>query len=168
MVASHGNTVGDAVNHDIFIIDVAGGTGHTEVILYRYELTHTVVPPNDTATFKLTKQVTLPLTGEAKVRCFMAANTGSVFIGTDRSTSAVEVAKDGFAMTSLAGGSGSATVSAITTDDRGFVLVSFGSGAATSGNFVIAPDGKEIQGGGDTLFAVPTMQGLSTKDLPTD
>lgn len=167
MVESHGRTVSDAVRHNFFVVDVAGGAGQNDVILYRYELTNTVVPPYDTVTYKLTKQLTLPLAGGANVRCSLAANAGFLFVGTDKSTSAVEVSKETFAVTSIGGFSNDPTVSAITTDDRGFVVIAFGS-AAGGGNVVIGPEGSAVQDGGGTAFLLPSMQGLSSKDLPTD
>jgi hypothetical protein len=166
IVSSPGKTVGDAVSRDVFVVDVAGGAAQDTVILYRYELTNTVNPPYDTVSYKLTKQVTLPLKGGTAVRCSLAANTGFLFVGTNRSTSAVEVSKDTFAITSVGGFSNDPVVSAITTDDRGFVTIAFGT-AGSGGNVVFGPTGGEVQDGGGAAFAVPAMQGLSTADLPT-
>jgi hypothetical protein len=158
-------TVGDVVSRNIYIVDVAGGTTGTDVVLYRYVLTNTVTPPYDAVAYKLLKQVTLPLTGGAKSRCSMAANAGYLFIGTDQSTSAVRVTKNGFALQSIGGFSNNPTVASITTDANGFVIVTF-NGTGGGGFVAFGPNGQAEEDGGGMWFTVPTNQGISTQDVP--
>ena len=107
-----------------------GGGSGTDALLYRYALTNTVQPPNDAVTYKLSKKITLPLTGGTNVRCSLASNACFLFVGTDKSTSVVRVAKNGLTLASFAGISYNPTVSAITADANGFVMVAFGGNAA--------------------------------------
>lgn len=168
MVEGQGKIVGSVVTHDIYVVDVAGGTSGTEVILNSYTLTNTVNPPNDTVTYKLTKQLSLPLTGGKAVRCSLADNGRFLFVGTDKSTSAVVVEKDGYAVTSIGGFSNNPTVAAITTDNRGYVIVTFGANSGgPGGNVEFGPDGTSVGDGGGAWFLVPTTQGISSKDVPT-
>jgi len=170
MLESGARTVGNAVSHTIYVVDVAGGASGTDVVLYRYLLTNTVQPPYDSVTYKLTKKLTLPLTGGANVRCSLASNAGFLFIGTDQSTSVVRVAKTGFALNSFGGFSNNPTVAAITTDAHGFVIVSFGAngGIPGGGHIDFGPTGDPVADGGGAWFTAPSNQGISTKELPTD
>jgi len=168
MVEGNGKIVGSVVNHHIYVVDVAGGASGTEVVLYSYTLTNTVNPPNDTVTYELTKQLSLPLSGGKAVRCSLADNGKFLFVGTDQSTSAAVVAKDGYAVTSYGGGSNNPTVAAITTDNRGYVIVAFGANSGGPGsNIDFDPDGTVFADGGGAWFLVPTTQGISSKDVPT-
>jgi|SRR5579862_130517 len=152
-------TVGNVVSRNIYVVDVAGGTSGTDVVLYRYLMSNTVTPPYDAVAYKLLKQITLPLTGGAKSRCSMAANANYLFIGTDQSPSAVRVTKNGLAMVTVGGSS--STVASITTDANGFVIVNGG------GSFVVfGPNGEPEEDGGGDWFTVPTNQGISTQDVP--
>jgi hypothetical protein len=152
-------TVGNVVSRNIYVVDVAGGTSGTDVVLYRYLLTNTVSPPYDAVAYKLLKQVTLPLIGGAKARCSMAANALYLFIGTDQSPAAVRVTKNGLAMQPVGGSSGN--VASITTDANGFVIVNGGGGFTAFG-----PNGQPEEDGGGDWFTVPTNQGISTQDVP--
>jgi hypothetical protein len=168
MVEGNGKIVGSVVNHDIYVVDVAGGANGKEVILNSYTLTNTVNPPYDTVTYELTKQLSLPLSGGKEVRCSLADNGKFLFVGTDKSTSAVVVAKDGYAVTSVGGFSNNPTVAAITTDNRGYVIVAFGANSGgPGGNVDFGPDGTVVSDGGGAWFLVPTTQGISSKDVPT-
>jgi len=168
MVEGNAKIVGNVVKHDIYVVDVAGGASGKEVILNIYTLTNTVNPPNDAVTYELTKQLSLPLTGGEAPRCSLADNGKFLFVGTDRSTSAAVVAKDGYAVTSYGGFSNNPTVAAITTDNRGYVIVAFGANAGgPGGNIEFNPDGTVAGDGGGAWFLVPTTQGISSKDVPT-
>jgi hypothetical protein len=160
--------VGDMINRDVYIVDVAGGTSGSEVLLYRYELTNAVNPPNDTVSIKQTGKIALPLIGGANVRCSLAGNSAFLFIGTDQSTSAVRVTKKGSALQETGGFSNNPTVAAITVDDRGFIIVTFGANAGLpGGQITFGPDGNAVGDGGGASFTLPSGQGISTKDLPT-
>jgi hypothetical protein len=168
IVEGKGSAVGEVVNHDIYVVDVAGGVSGTEVVLNCYRLTNTLSPPYDTVTYKLTKQLSLPLSGGKIVRSSLADNGKFLFVGTDKSTVAVVVAKDGYAVTSIGGFSNNPTVAAITTDNRGYVIVTFGANSGgPGGNIEFGPDGTSVGDGGGAWFLVPTTQGISTKDVPT-
>ena len=58
---------------------------------------------------------------------YMAANSSALFIGTNKSTQAVEVSKGQWAVTSVGGFSPPLTVAAIGADINGFVTVTFGA-----------------------------------------
>jgi hypothetical protein len=167
MVESIAHTVGNVVTHNIYVVDVAAGTSGTDVVLYRYILTNTVQPPNDSISYRLVKKFPLPLTGGLDVRCSLASNAGFLFVGTDKSASVVRVAKSGYAIASFAGASNNPTVAAITADANGFVLVDFGGNADGPGaQTAFGPNGNEFSGGGGIWFTLPSNQGISTKDLP--
>ena len=119
MVEGTPNWFENAVARDVFIVDVASGAAGNEVVLYRYEITNTVSPPYDTVSYKLLKTVPLPLIGGATVRCSMAASAGYLYIGTNKSTSAVQVTKQTYAIVDVGGFSNEPTVTAITADDLG-------------------------------------------------
>jgi hypothetical protein len=56
-----------------------------------------------------------------------------------------------------------------TTDDRDFVIVTFGANAGgPGGNIVFGPTGDAVGDGGGAQFTLPTREGISTKDVPTD
>jgi len=168
MVAGQGKVAGSVVTYDVYIVDVAGGAKNNEVILYSYALTNTVDPPYDTVTYELIKKVSLPLTGGKAVRCSLADNGKFLFVGTDKSTSAVEVAKEGYTVSTIGGFSNNPTVAAITTDNRGYVIVSFGADSGgPGGNVDFGPDGSSVGDGGGATFLLPTTQGISSKDVPT-
>jgi hypothetical protein len=159
-------TNGDSVERAIYIIDVAGGKGRDEVILYRYLLTYTITDGSDAAiTTQLTRTVSLPLVGGKGVRCSVAGNSRVVVIGTDQSAQAVILTKGSLAIQTLGGFSDAPTVTSITTDAYGYISVSFGGGSLSSGFIVIGPSGGPEEDGGGESFLVSTSTGLSTKDI---
>lgn len=167
LVESVAHTAGNVVTHNIYVVDVAAGASGADVMLYRYILTNTVQPPNDSISYRLVKKIPLPLTGGPDVRCSLAANGGFLFVGTDKSASVVRVAKNGYAIASFVEASNNPTVAAITADANGFVLVAFGGNADGPGAQIeFGPNGNEFGGGGGTWFTLPSNQGISTKDLP--
>jgi hypothetical protein len=162
-------TDGDSVERAIYIIDVAGGKGRDEVILYHYLLIYTITDGGDAAvTTKLTRTVSLPLVGGKGVRCSVAGNSHVVVIGTDQSTQAVMLTKGSLATQTIGGFSNAPTVTSITADDFGFISVSFGGGSVIPGFVVIGPTGAFEEDGGGGSFLVSTSTGLSTKDVLPD
>jgi hypothetical protein len=99
----------------------------------------------------LTNKVTLPLVGGSGVRCSMAANSGFVFIGTDQSTQAVRLTKGSLEMQTIGGFSNAPTVTSITANAYGYVIVSFGGGSVIPGVVIFGPSGNvEGDGGGQS------------------
>lgn len=167
MIEGGARVSGSAVTHNVYVVDVAAGASKTDVLLYRYLFTNTVQPPYATITYKLSKKIPLPLTGGIKAHASLAANAGFLFVGTDQSTSVVRVTKNGYALTSFGGFSNNPTVSAITSDPHGFVMVAFG-GNTDGGNIEFGPDGNIFGDGGGIWFTLPSTQGILTTDLPSN
>jgi hypothetical protein len=166
MLEGYPSTDGDVVERAVYIVDVAGGKGRDEVILYHYVLTYTITDGTDAAiTTKLTRTVSLPLVGGKGVRCSLAGNSHVVVIGTDQSTQAVMLTKGSLAIQTIGGFSNAPTVTSITTDAYGYISVSFGGGSVIPGFVVIGPTGGFEEDGGGESFLVSTSTGLSTKDV---
>jgi hypothetical protein len=64
----------NTVTRKIYVLDIAAGSGGTDVILYVYKKTDVITPSYDAATTSLTATVRLPLTGGGSARGSMAAN----------------------------------------------------------------------------------------------
>jgi hypothetical protein len=159
---------GDVVTRDIYIVDIARGTGGDEVKLYVYRKTDNITASYDTVTVKLIGAAVLPLVGGRTALCSMAANREFLFIGTDQSPQAVEVKKATLAASEIGGFSPPINVSSITADRYGYVTVTFGGFASgENGFYQFGPDGASVGDGGGAWFMLNTTLGLSTTTLPT-
>lgn len=160
--------IGNTVIRDIYVVDDAadGGSG---VTLYVYRKTDAVTSEFDTASVTLRRTVDLPLTGGSDVATFMAANAGYLFIGTNKSTSAVEIDKSTLAAGSIGGFSPPEDVTAITSDRYGYVTVTFGDpiNPSVDGFYVYGPNGWLMEDGGGGDFVLNNTQGISIASLPT-
>jgi hypothetical protein len=160
------NLTTNTVTRLIFVVDVAGGTSGDGVSLYVYRRTDKITSSYDTTTVDLIKTVSLPLSGGSTASCFMVANSGYVFIGTDQGPFAVRVQKSNYDVTEIGGFSPPVNVSSITSDPYGFVTVTFGGFLNGENGFVqFGPNGEGVADGGGAWFMLNSF-GLSTATLP--
>ena len=161
------NLTTNTVTRAIYVLDIASGTNKNGVTLYVYKKTDVVTATFDTVTVTLTKTVSLPIVGGLSARASMAANSKFLFIGTNRSPSAVEVQKSNFTMTEIGGFSPPINVTAITADKYGYVTVTFGSFSGGESGFVVfGPDGGSREDGGGASFMLSTDQAVLPSTLP--
>lgn len=159
------NTRTGTVTRDIYVVDEAVNGG-TAVQLDVYKKTDVVTSSDDTVTVTFVKSVTLPLTGGTNAKTYMAADYGFLFIGTDQSPFAVRVQKSNLAVTQIGGFSPPVNVSSITSDQYGYVTVTFGG--ITGGNngiYQYNPQGIFVGDGGGAEFMLSTSNGLTTANL---
>jgi hypothetical protein len=158
----------NTVTRSIYVIDIAGGSTGTDVMLYAYKKVDVITSSFDNTTVTLSHVVTLPLTGGSKATCSMAANNGYLFIGTNKSAQAVEVQKTNLAVTTIGGFSPPINVTSITADKYGYVTVTFGGFISGENGFVqFGPTGQSVGDGGGAWFMLNTQTALSTAGLPS-
>jgi hypothetical protein len=151
----------NTVTRDIYVLDTAAGPNKVGVNLYVYSRTDIISASDDSITVVLTDTVALPLIGSTAATASMAANSGRLYIGTNKSPQAVVVLKKTLAFTQIGGFSPPVNVSSITADEYGFVTVTFGSFNGTSNGFyVYGPDGSGQGDGGGAAFTVSTAQAV--------
>jgi hypothetical protein len=152
----------NTVTRAIYVLDVASGANHNEVVLDVYTRVDTITTDFDTITTTLSQTISLPLTGSTSSQGYMAANNQFLFAGTNRSTEGVEINKRTFSVTETGGFSPPINLSGITTDQYGYVTVSFGSlnGGGFTGFIVFGPDGTLQEDGGGLEFTVNTVQAI--------
>lgn len=156
------NTVARA----IYVVDIASGTNHNEVVLDVYRKVDTITTTFDTVTVTLSRTIRLPLVGGATVQTSMAANKLFLFIGTNRTTNAVEINKRSFSITQLGGFSPPINVSAITADKYGYVTLSFGSFRGFDNAFIVVdPNGSSVEDGGGSQLMLNTVQAVVPSTL---
>jgi hypothetical protein len=155
----------DTVTRQIYVVDQAAGTQENEVLLYVYKKVDVVTASTDTVKVTLLKTVTLPLTGGTTAQSFIAANSDFLFVGTNQTAEAVEVRKSDFSIETIGGFSPPINVSAITSDQYGYVSVTFGTGDET-GNVEIGPNGESVGDGGGAWFMLNTNLGVAVPTIP--
>lgn len=154
----------NTVTRAIYVLD-AGAAG--PVTLYVYTKTDTVTPSSDVVSVGLTDALSLPLVGGPGVSCSMAANDRFLFIGTDQSPAGARVRKRDLEVTPLGGFSPPLNVSAITSNQYGYVTVTHGDfGQGPSGFYLFGPDGNLEEDGGGATFLLSTTQAVLTAALP--
>jgi YD repeat-containing protein len=158
------NSSTSTVTRFIYILDIATGPNLNGVILYVFRRTDVISPSTDNVNVTLAKTVSLPLVGGTAAAGFMAANTTSLFIGTNQSSPAVQVQKKGFTITTL--DSGITNVSAITADPYGFITVTQGSFSGTPNYYVFDPSGSDVQDGGGPYSMLNTVQAALPSTFP--
>jgi hypothetical protein len=147
---------GNVVTRAIYVVD----SGSADVKLYVYKKVDTVTDSSDTVTVTLKHTVTLPLTGGSTASCSMAANKLFLFIGTDQSPQGVEVQKSNLNVIKVGGFSPPINVTAITSDQYGYVTVTQGTPGGESGFYLFGPDGFGREDGGGSDFVVGTRQAV--------
>ena len=154
----------NTVRRAIYVLD-AGTAG--PVTLYVYTKTDTITPSTDVVSVELTGTLSLPLVGGPGVSCSMAANDRFLFIGTDQSPAGVRVRKRDLQVAPLGGFSPPLNVSAITSNQYGYVTVTHGDFSQGSSGFLLfGPDGNLEEDGGGAMFVLSTTQAVLTAALP--
>lgn len=153
------NTAGRDVTRAVYVVDVSSGTGGGGVTLYRYLKTDTInsVTGDDTVSFKLTHVGALPLTGGPHASCFIAGNNGFLYVGTDQTSSVVQVVKGALSAQVIMPASDGYKIKYITSDQHGFVSVG-AVGATSPDEFftVFTPAGRLSEdGGGAGIILTP-------------
>ena len=156
----------NTVTRAIYVVDIASGTNQNEVALDVYTKVDMITPDFDTVTVTLSRTITLPLTGGTSALTSMAANKQFLFVGTNRTSDAVEMNKRTFSITQLGGFSPPINVFAITADQYGYVTLSYGSFSGfDTGFIVVGPDGTEQEDGGGSQFMLNTVQAVLPSTL---
>jgi hypothetical protein len=147
---------------DLYVVDDAAGHG-TDVTLDVYQETITAEPPFATVSVTQTNTIALPLKGGTGAKTYMAADNVYLFIGTNQSPFAVVVDKYNLAFGEIPGFSPPANVSAITANDNGYVVVTFGN----EGFYAYGPAGEFEEDGGGPEYTLNSSVGLSTGNVAT-
>lgn len=153
---------GETHVRDLYVVDDAAGQG-TDVTLDVYQETITAEPPFATISVTQTNTIALPLKGGTGAKTYMAADNVYLFIGTDQSPFAVELNKYNLTFGEIGGFSPPGNVSAITADDNGYVIVTFGN----EGFYAYGPSGGLEEDGGGPEYALNSSVGLSTSNVST-
>lgn len=161
------NLATNTVTRRIYVVDIAGGSSGTSVVLYVYKKTDVITSSSDTVTVTQISTLTLPLTGGSTAVCSMAANSGFLFIGTDQTPQAARVQKSNLSVATFGGFSPPINVTSITSDKYGYVTVTFGGFSSADNAFItFGPNGLGEGDGGGAWFMLSTDAGLSTNSLP--
>ncbi|MBS0380609.1 MAG: hypothetical protein JSS29_19175 [Proteobacteria bacterium] len=167
MLESHPAINGDTVTRQIFVLDLASGTGGTGVTLYVYSRQDVITESSAVSTMTLKTTIPLPqLAGGAAATASMAANNTHLYVGTNLGSQAVSVARKSWLITTIGGVGGPASVSSITADAYGFVTVTFGVGVQSSGFYVFGPNGNSPEDGGGAEFMLDTSNAVIPVPVP--
>jgi hypothetical protein len=98
VIQGHAGYSGDVAVRDIYVLDVASGTGRTGVTLSVWRKTDTVSALSDSVQVEFVRSVSLPLTGGARANCYVVENTSFLYVGTDQGGIAVQVRKSNLAL----------------------------------------------------------------------
>lgn len=154
------------VTRAIYVLDIATGASKTGVTLFVYKKTDKITSSFDTVSVSLLKTVSLPILGGTSAHASMAANANWLFIGTNKSPNAIVMKKSNLTFTGAGGFSPPINVAAITADRYGYVTVTFGSNAGSSGFIEFGPDGGSGEDGGGASFMLGTTQAFLPYTLP--
>jgi YD repeat-containing protein len=161
------DTTAGTVTRDIYILDIASGSTSNGVTLYVYQKTDTISPSYDAVSTSLVTSISLPLTGGSSALASMAGNDAVLVAGTNQSPSAVEIQKGNFNIGQIGGFSPSINVAAITSDQYGYITITFGSfNNFNNGFIVLDPTGQETEFGGGADFMLNTNQAVLPSNLP--
>lgn len=158
---------GNTVTREIYVLDTASGSSANGVSLFVYTKSDVVSTSDDQVTVSLEQTIPLPLVGGSTATASMAANNSYLFVGTNQSTQAVEIAKGQWVVTSVGGFFPPLTVASIAADGNGFVTVTFGApGGQSSGYYVFGPTGAALEAGGVAGFSLNAMNAVVPAPLP--
>jgi hypothetical protein len=157
------NLTRGTVTRYIYVVDVAYKS--TGVAIYVYKKVDTITS-TDTISVTLFKIVALPLTGGSTTVASMAANKNFLYIGTNKDALAVQVRKSTFAISQYGQLSGPATVTAITSDQYGYITTTWTASVGSDAFNVIDPNGASQGGGGGASFMLNTVQAVRPSTLP--
>lgn len=149
------NAKAGTVTRYIYILDAQYGSGGNQVALLIYKKVDTISGGDDSVTASLFKTVILPLTGGSGTVASMAANKTFLYVGTNQDELAAQVQKSNLAITQVGDISGPYNVTAITSDQYGFITITSGNGA---GFLTIDPNGRWVEDGGGDEFMLNTVQ----------
>jgi hypothetical protein len=149
VLAGGEHTKGDAVTGEIYVLD-SGGTSKADVKLDVFKEINEVTTTTVSTTILLNQSVPLPISGGAKARCSMAANTGFIFAGMSTSPNAVRIAKTDLSVFSYGAFFPPIPVVEINADQQGYVAINYAdpSGGTNTGFILIGPDGSTVEDGG--------------------
>jgi hypothetical protein len=159
----------NSVTRNIYILDIASGTTANGVTLYVYTRTDTIntTASTDSVSTSLVTSISLPLTGGTSVLASMAGNDKVLAIGTDQSPNAVVMQKSDFSFTQLGGFSQPINVAAITTDQYGYIIITYGSFKSSNNAFIgLDPNGETVEFGGGADFLLNKDQAVLPATLP--
>jgi len=166
VIQGHIGHAGDFAVRDIYVIDVASGTGGTGVTLSVWRKTDTVSASSDSVQVEFVRSVPLPLTGGALANCYVVGTTSFLYIGTDQGGTAVQVRKSNYELNPIGGGGGGA-ITSITATDEGYVAISYGGPNEIGAGFQsFDPTGAALQVGGGYSVFLNSRVGLSTFNIP--
>ena len=163
------NSTTHTVTRALYVLDIAGGTSKSGVVLYIYEKNDVISDSFDTVTVTLSGTLSLPLQGGATALASMAANANYLVVGTTLSPDAVEINKSTLAMTQWGGFSPPINVHSVTADQYGYITIEFGKFSGTDTAFIsLGPDGAGAPGafdGGGAVFLLNTTQAILPQNL---
>jgi len=158
----------DTVTRFIYVLDVASGSGANGVELYVYKKTDTITSEDDSVSVTLSKSIALPLVGGSAALSSMAANSRFIFVGTNQSPQAVRIQKSNLSVTQLGGFSPPINVTAITTDNYGYVTITQGDFNSGDTAFTVySLTGESQEDGGGAPFMLNTVVAVLPATLPT-
>ncbi len=134
---------GSTITHAIYVVDTEGRHHGTGVTLYVYKETIIVNDPG-ASTVTLLTTVPLKLTGGGSAICSMVGNDKFLFIATNQTKYALRVRKSDLTVTNAGEWGLGAKVSSMSSDERGYITINFGSGGTNFGNIQYAPDGYNL------------------------
>ena len=141
------NTKTNTVTRDIYVLDAGHGAGRA-LWLYVYSKSDAILGTSDTVTVKKIKTIGLPTRADANAECFMAADDGYIYIGTNESSAVARVTKSDNSLETLFSAGQSSDVSSITSNRYGFVDINFGVPGTTGyGDDEFRPDGSQAGSG---------------------
>jgi len=162
------STSKDTVSRFIYVLDIASGSGANGVELYVYKKTDTITSEDDSVSVTLSKSIALPLAGGSTALSSMAANNRFIFVGTNQSPQAVRIEKSNLSVTQLGGFSPPINVTAITTDNYGYVTVTQGDFNSSDTAFTVySLTGESQEDGGGAPFMLNTVVAVLPSTLPT-
>ena len=166
LIQGHTSYSGDAAVREIYVLDVASGTGRTGVTLSVWRKTDTVSALFDSVQVEFVRSVSLPLTGGARANVYVVENSSFLYVGTDQGGNAVQVKKSNLALNPIGGAAGG-PITSITATDEGYVTISYGGPNELGAGFLsFDPTGNELQDGGGYSLFLNSRVGLSTFNIP--
>ena len=150
------------VTRAIYILDTAAGTDQSGVVLYVYTKVDTIIGDTDTVTITLSQTLSLSLVGGTNPHSAqMAANKQFLFIGTDQSSTALQIDKRTFSITNLGGFTPPINVFGIFGNAYGDVTLTFGSFRSSRNEFiVVGPTGSTVEDGDVSQFMLNTVNAV--------
>lgn len=135
-------TKGDVMTRAIYVLDKRTSNSDP-IMLYVFERKDVIGGGSDSVSATLKTTVNLGLLGGQSSSCSLAGNINYVYAATSVDQVVAGVDKKNFSVTDLGGFSPPATVTSITSDDRGYIALHFNEGF-----YIFDPDGNGLADGG--------------------